>query len=280
MRRDVTWPPVYNRQSQCAQGHGMCVAVKHNLVIVSNCSALKLDVHSLVDGSLVRSMGSRGAGRGQFNFSCGGLCVSADGDSVLVAEYYNNRVQEVRMGDGSWVRFVGEGVLNKPEYVDCDDEVVVVSESCHRISVLSWSDGVVLKQLGSRGDGAGQLNSPFGLRILGDGSGLVVADCGNHRVCVFTLEGMFVRAMGSAAVGLQYPFDVMECAHDNSFIVANHNGNNVMKMSSGGDVVGTYGSGGSGAGHFNSPSAMAALPGGGMIVRERNGNRFQVFGTE
>jgi hypothetical protein len=152
-----------------------------------------------VDGSLVRSMGSSGAGRGQFNFGHGGLCVSADGDSVLVAEYYNNRVQEVRMGDGSWVRFVGEGVLDTPQQVDCNDDVMVVSESCHRISVLSWSDGVVLKQFGSRGRGAGQLNIPSGLRILGDGSGLLVVYSYNHRVCVFTLEGVFVPCDGQCS---------------------------------------------------------------------------------
>jgi hypothetical protein len=86
--------------------------------------------------------------------------------------------------------------------------------------------------------------------------------------------------MGSAAVGLQHPLDVMECAHDNSFIVVNLSGNSVMKLSSGGDVVGTYGSGGSGAGQLNEPSAMAALPGGGMVVREFTGKRFQVFGAE
>ena len=66
-----------------------------------------LHMHSLEDGSLVRRIGSKGSGKGQFNFNMGGLCVSPDGDSVLVAECYNNRVQEVRVVDGSWVRFVG-----------------------------------------------------------------------------------------------------------------------------------------------------------------------------
>ncbi len=117
----MTWPPVFDRKAGCARGYGMCVARNHGLVIFSenqDRDGFQLLVHSLADGSLVRSIGSKGSGKGQFNFSCGGLCVSPDGDSVLVAEWHNNRVQQVRIVDGSWVRFIGEGVLKLPEYVD------------------------------------------------------------------------------------------------------------------------------------------------------------------
>jgi hypothetical protein len=84
----VTWSPVFARKAACPRGAGMCVALKHGLVIVSGIgSESELHMHSLADGSLVRRVGSKGSGKGQFNFHCGGLCVSPDGDSVLVAEY-------------------------------------------------------------------------------------------------------------------------------------------------------------------------------------------------
>jgi hypothetical protein len=123
----------------------MCVSLKHGLIIVSDVSGgYQLHMHSLLDGSLLRSIGSKGRGEGQFSCFYGGLCVSPDGDSVLVAECYNKRVQQVKIADGSWVRFVGVGVLEEPDYVDCNTDVIAVSETAlHRISVFSWADGSV-----------------------------------------------------------------------------------------------------------------------------------------
>ncbi len=257
----------------------MCVALKHGLVIVVDDSTMQLHMHSLADGSLVRSIGSKGSGKGQFNWYWGGLCVSPDGDSVLVAERHNDRVQQVRIVDGSWVRFIGEGLLNWPELVDCNADVIVVSETgLHRISVLSWADGSARAQFGSEGSGPGQLNGPSGVRLLADGSGVVVADFNNNRLCVFTLSGEFVAAVGCWEQGLSFPHDVLECASDGSFIVANWDGHNLVKLSRDGVNLGVYGERGGGDGEFNRPSALAALPDGGMVVREDNGARFQVFG--
>jgi DNA-binding beta-propeller fold protein YncE len=261
----------------------MRVAIKHGphgLVIVSeyrNSGGSALHMHSLADGSLVRRVGSQGSGKGQFNFDCGGLCVSPDGDSVLVAECFNHRVQQVRIVDGSWVRFVGEGVLHMPEFVDSNVDVIVVSENCHRISVFSWVDGSVRAQFGSEGSGPGQLRSPCGLRLLADGSGVVVADAGNHRLCLFTLSGEFVAAVGSAEKGLSDPCDVLECASDGSFIVANWCSHNLVKLNRDGAKVEMYGKKGAGNGEFYWPSALVALPDGGMVAREYGGKRFQVF---
>jgi hypothetical protein len=261
-------------------GYGICVALKHGLIIVSDCKTKQLHMHLLADGSLVRSVGSEGCGKEQFNFGYGGLCVSLDGDSVLVAERDNHRVQEVRTVDGSWVRFVGEGVLVQPQCVDCDADVIVVSEvGLDRISVLSWADGSVRARFGSWGSGPGQLNSPAGVRLLADGSGLVVADCTNHRLCLFTLSGEFVAAIGSREQGVQYTYDVLECASDGSFILANYLGpgsHNLIKVGRDGVKVGMFGQNG-GDGEFYQPTALAALPDGGFLVRGCNGVRCSIF---
>jgi hypothetical protein len=179
----------------------MCVSLKHGLVVESAFLGLcgsQLHLHSLFDGSFIGSFGSDGRGQGQFGFHYGGLCVSPDGDSVLVAEFFNRRVQQVTLCDGSWVRFIGVGVLDDPNYVDCDESTIAVSETwSHRISVLSWRDGTLLARCGCFGGEPGQLNGPCGLRLLADGSGLVVADAFNNRLCVFSLSGDFVMAVGS-----------------------------------------------------------------------------------
>jgi hypothetical protein len=169
-------------------------------------------------------------------------------------------------------------VLKEPQFVDCNADVIAVSESCHRISVLSWAHGSVRAQFGSWGSGPGKLNCPKGVRLLADGSGVVVADCRNHRLCVFALSGEFVAAVGSREQGLSDPFDVLECASDGSFIVANWDSHNLIKLSRDGAKVGVFGKNGGGNGEFNYPSALAALPDGGVVVREWDGARFQVFG--
>jgi hypothetical protein len=101
----ITWSPIHSHSAVCAIGDGMCVSLKHGLIVISEHDGFRgfrLHMHSLLDGSLVRSIGRKGSGKGRFMFSCGGLCVSPDGDSVLVAERYNDRVQQVKIADGSW----------------------------------------------------------------------------------------------------------------------------------------------------------------------------------
>ncbi len=254
----------------------MCVAPKHGLGIVADNKTMRLHMHSLADGSLVRTIGGRGRGKGQFDFWRGGLCVSPDGGSVLVAEFNNNRVQEVRIVDGAWVRFVGEGVLRRPNFVDCNGAVIAVSEfDRHNISVLSWADGSVRARFGGFGGGPGQLNLPSGIRLLVDGTGLVVADSWNDRLCVFTLSGECVRAVGSREQGLNGPLDVLECASDGSFIVANIN--SLVKLSRDGVNLGVFGKRGIGNGEFNLPTGLAALPGGGILIRDCDGIRCSII---
>ena len=195
----MSWPPVFARKAPCVQGFGMAVDAARGLVVVSGCSgaeANNLFVYSLADGSLVRSFGGKGSGKGQFNWDDGGLCMTPRG-TLLVAERYNNRLQEVNIDDGGWVRFVGEGLLEKPNHVACSEAVIAVSESSqHRVTLLSWVDGSLLARFGSKGSGDGQLDWPRGLRLLADGSGVVVADChtppvhllGHRRLCAVAAD--------------------------------------------------------------------------------------------
>ena len=262
------------RNIPCPKSVGMCVAVPRGLIVVSD-NACKLYVYSLIHGTLTCSIGSKGSGKGQLNFHCGGLCVSPDGDSVLVADTYNDRVQEVRIMDGSWVRFAGVGVLRGPQYVDCNADVIVVSESSNdRISVLSWADGSLRARFGSYGSGPGRLRYPRGIRLLADGSGAVVVDFWNDRLCVFTVSGEFVTAVGSIAQGLHYPRDVLERVSDASFIVAN-SGCSLVRLSRDGVSVDVHGKHESGDGELYDVTALTALPNDGYVVINANHWRVQ-----
>jgi hypothetical protein len=131
---------------------------------------------------------------------------------------------------------------------------------------------------GLPGSADGQLDRPYGLRFTGDGTGLAVADTGNGRVSVFRVEdGSFARHV---ATGLDGPWDVEEC--EGGWLVACNTSHTIEFV--GGDVGGggvgraRLGKGGSGDGEFYYPSALALVPGLGLVVREFYNGRFQVFG--
>lgn len=250
---------------------GLCVLPKHEIIVLPNRKVGELHVYSLLDGSLIREIGELGHGRGQLNFGCGGMCVAPDGDSVLLADFFNDRVTQIRVLDGVWLRCMGDGVLTCPNYVDCNTDVVAVSHSAlFRICVLSWPDGNLLAQFGS----SSELRDPGAVRILHDGSGLVVADYPNHRLCVFSLRGEVLATVGNERKGLNAPHDFIEYTTDDSFIVANWRNDKLVKLSKNGgkakSIVWNEGA-------FTEPVALAAFPNGGIVIRSNTPGRITVL---
>ena len=106
-----------------------------------------------------------------------------------------------------------------------------------------------------------------------------MANAWNDRVSVFRVEdGSFARHV---ATGLRGPYDVEEC--EGGWLVACWSSHTIEFV--GGDVDGggvgraRLGKWGSGDGEFKDPSALALVPGLGLVVREiSNGGRLQVFG--
>jgi hypothetical protein len=107
-----------------------------------------------------------------------------------------------------------------------------------------------------------------------------VADWCNSRASVFRVvgDGLFVRHM---VTGLRYPIDVEEV--EGGWLVVSFATNRVEFV---GDGVGGAGGGrpslggaGSGDGELNGPTALAVVPGLGLVVRDCNNDRLQVFAT-
>jgi hypothetical protein len=154
---------------------------------------------------------------------------------------------------------------------DSGDHVVRMFEG----SGAMWTAVRVLAGgFGGPGSADGQLYRPYGLRFTGDGTGLAVVDYCNHRVSLFRVEdGSFVRHV---TTGLNWPLDVEEC--EGGWLVACYNSHTIEFVDGRGVGRARLGSWGSGDGEFQYPSALALVPGLGLVVRDNDG-RLQVFAT-
>jgi DNA-binding beta-propeller fold protein YncE len=121
-------------------------------------------------------------------------------------------------------------------------DVVVVSEyGAHRISVFNRRDGSLHRQFGSVGSDDGQLKSPYGLCFMSGDRHVAVADNGNHRVSVFSIDGELIRHVGVGM--LDRPFGVA-CSAFDELVVADSRNRRVVVFSDVGELLMTRGDAG------------------------------------
>jgi len=166
--------------------------------------------------------------------------------------------------------------------ISSGDHVVVV----YRGSGAVWEAvRVIGGGFGGPGAADGQLRRPYGLRFSWDGSAVCVTDWSNCRVSVFRVgDGVFVKHV---VMGLDRPSDVEEV--EGGWLAACGNPSHSVEFV--GDGTGRDGGGGRSSlgkagggwgtrdGEFCCPSALAVVPGLGLVVREWENMRLQVFAT-
>jgi hypothetical protein len=201
--------------------------------------------------------GSTGAGPLQFDFSgwpagysgtmcfscgegspCGGAgsgagsTVSAD-PLLLVADHGNRRVSvfDVR---GFWtdkdpvlVGIIASREGTAPRGVAACAAFIavsswaVVSSGDHVVELYDATTLKLVRVLGAGcgcGAGFGKLRQPCGLRFSADGTSVIVADCGNRRMCVFSTSGMCSATFSGMS---ESPRDVVELA-SGTLVAADH----------------------------------------------------------
>jgi hypothetical protein len=130
-------------------------------------------------------------------------------------------------------------VANIAKYfgVCADKDVVAVSEyTATRVSVFSRRDGALLRRFGSRGFSDGKLIWPENLCFMGTHCHIAVADTGNRRISVFSVDGEFVRHVGVGK--LRDPQCVASSAFDELAVACN---GNIFVFSAGGELLRTMG---------------------------------------
>jgi len=137
-----------------------------------------------LDGVILRRVGGRGVGPGEFNFPTY-VAVDSKGD-VFVSDSLNFRVQKLSP-DLKPIRMIGEkgdlpGYFGLPKgvAVDSDDNLYVVDAHFEAVQVFD-NEGRLLLSLGREGQGPGEFWLPAGMHIDADDR-IWIADSYNRRV--------------------------------------------------------------------------------------------------
>ena len=176
---------------------------------------------------------------------------------ILLYEPDGKLVQKI---PGTW----GEGHLGPFEYVadivEDEEGFWYISEfgneSQDRIRKLD-PQGNHVTSFGSHGSQSGEMSRPRGLAIFQNE--LYVADSCNHRIQVFTLDGIYIRSIGNQqgdGLFLQYPYDVA-VRSDGTLFVAEWGQNRIHKFSQDGKSLGTWGKPGRDTGCLFQPWGVA-----------------------
>ena len=169
------------------------------LVIVSESSRHCVTILDR-EGEKIRSFGSYGNGRGQFEYPQG-VAITSKG-TVLVSDLNNYRIQEFTM-EGVCISCVGgtrgDGPLQfrspRGIAIKTTGQVLVADKDNHRLHVLN-PDLTFSHMFGSRGSEQGQFVYPLDVAIDSQGF-MYVTDCLNHRVLKFTHAGKFISSFGT-----------------------------------------------------------------------------------
>jgi DNA-binding beta-propeller fold protein YncE len=278
-----------NGQFHCPSG-GVAFDGEGNLVVCDSGNN-RIQVLRYSDGTHLRSIGSHGAGEGQFDEP---WSIAFDGAGhIIVSERSGHRVQVLRYSDGANIRTISSYGSGKGQFahtasvrpngiaVDGEGNVAVFDGLNECVQVFRLSDGTHIRSIGSKGRGNGQFGSNAGVAFDSEGN-LVVADEDNHRVQVLRYsDGAHVRTIGSRGAGagqFQGPWGVAFDAAGHIVVVEVGNHRVQVLRYSDGAHVRTIGSKGSGDGQINNPCGGIAIDSNGFIlVADSYNHRVQVL---
>ena len=175
---------VCQRGSKQGEFNDPCgVTLYDTQVYVCDCDNDRIQVFDL-DLNFIRSIGSRGNGRGEFSAPQDVKFDSAG--NMYVAELVNKRVQVMDIS-GRFIRTFGQEGKRKlrgPSAVHIIDKYVYVSDFSGNCIVVYETSGQFVTSFGRHGHEEGEFRSPFCITSCADGF-IHVCDFGNNRVQIF-----------------------------------------------------------------------------------------------
>ena len=225
-----------NFSQQLGRPWGIVVAPNCHTIITDNDSH---QIHVFDEQRKhIRSFGQHGSGNGQLKSPIG-IAVDADG-LVYVCDSDNRRI-EVFEEDGTFVQLLGVGHLYRPWGVTVNNKQVYVAECMYnaqnRMSLSIFTlEGQLLHTIGSHGSCPGQFNCPSAVAISPNGV-MYITDFFNHRVQVFSPNGVFQRELGKGQ--LKHPRDILLTA-DGHVLVADAGNSRVVIFNTTGQVIHSF----------------------------------------
>jgi RHS repeat-associated protein len=223
---------------------------------------------------------------------------------IWVTNAKGNPAIQVFSSSGTREATYGEHGSEKGQYVEPDgitinqstSNVYVADGGAGRIDELS-EKGAIVKEIGSKGTGAGQMADPVAVAL--DPSGDVwVADRSGQRIEEFNKEGTFVKAFGWGVNKGEEKLEICttSCKEgkagsgegqfddptgivytDGDLHILDAGNDRLEKFSTAGEYVGHAAGAGSGNGQLSHPQAITAGPGGNMYVADAGNDRIEEF---
>lgn len=139
-----------------------------------------------------------------------GSLAPVDNNEIAIVDAVDHRIRILPLEKGSTdkVLYRSPTCSTFGGVISMSDRFIVVNNSEHRIQVLTRG-GRPVCQWGRKGAGGGEFRHPHGICLIttpGMAPEIAVADTGNHRIQVFTLEGGLVRQWNG---GLSSPHGIV-----------------------------------------------------------------------
>ncbi|KAI6660280.1 Tripartite motif-containing protein 3 isoform X2 [Oopsacas minuta] len=109
--------------------------------------------------------------------------------------------------------------MKYPLCITIDKERVFVSQNEAGCLLIFDLKGNFIKQIGTRGSGKGQFNSPYGIAISIDNGDIYVCDHSNNRIQIFSQDYSYKSQFGIGIV--ESPVDI-QLTKDTIFVLSNY----------------------------------------------------------
>lgn len=215
---------------------------------------------------LVQTVGSYGAGNGQFSLPLG-LAVSKSGH-IFVSDSTHHRIEKFSSEGHHLLTFGTQGSrpgnLHFPEGLAVlgEDRVYVADCGNDRVQVFSQRNGRHQAVFGKKGTNAGQFMSPRYLAVDSKNSRLLVSDTGNFRIQALTLDGKPLLQFGhpkGGSVYLNYPYFIT-VDEDGFILITETKLHYITVLTPRGALVRHLGSHGDAPGQFRTPYGICVNP--------------------
>ena len=227
-----------------------------------------------------------------------GIKETTDGN-IIISDDFNHRMQvydkacQLKISFGQKGKKPGEFYYPKGIEIDAEGNIYVADCWNHRIQKFT-KDGKFISTFGSYGKEPSQFHEPVSIAVINNQ--ILVVDRCNHRIQFFDEKGNYKGSLGHrgrvieenlaelfetphdkfSIPSLEFPSDIAIDSKKDIYIVDSHN-HRVLKFSSNGSSILSFGIQGKEHGEFLYPQSIAIDHLDNIFVSDLNNNRIQLF---